>query len=77
MTDVQAEALFASDVQPSQHAPASSVRSAVTATLCRLGEPGCAAVVAQECGEHPEAACERMRWARAATAEAFALETVS
>ncbi|GIH97885.1 hypothetical protein ACFFMN_40345 [Planobispora siamensis] len=27
------------------------------------GEAGCVAAFAQEFGEHPELACERMRWA--------------
>ena len=30
----------------------------------RLGTRGCAGVMAQEFGDHPEAAAARMRWAR-------------
>lgn len=65
------EALFVSDLQRSDQPDREAVRAAVSETVGRLGEGGCAAVVAQEFGEHPECACARMRWARAAVTEAF------
>lgn len=62
--DLAAEALFVSDLQPSE-APASvAVEQAVTATLLRHGSDGCAAKVATEFGDHPEIAVARMGWAR-------------
>jgi hypothetical protein len=69
--DVCTEALFASDLQRSQRPSAELIRAAVTETVGRLGESGCAALVAQEFGEHPDCALGRMRWARAAVRQAF------
>ena len=68
---VQAGALFVSALQPSQNPGARQVRQAVEAAVRRFGGGGCAARVAQEFGEHPEAAAARMRWARQAVAHAF------
>ncbi|GAA0449992.1 hypothetical protein Ade02nite_59080 [Paractinoplanes deccanensis] len=62
----RAEALFASALQPSDRASAFQVRAAITGALHSLGIRGCAAHLARECGEHPEAAAARMRWAIAA-----------
>ena len=70
--DVRTEALFASDLQISQHPTAELIRAAVNATVDRLGPTGCAALVAQEFGEHPDCAPGRMRWARVAVRSAFA-----
>ena len=69
--DVGTEALFASNVQRSQHPTPESIRAAVTATVEHLGASGCAAMVAQEFGEHPDCALGRMRWARHAVRSAF------
>jgi hypothetical protein len=69
--DVRTEALFVSDVQRSQHPSAELVRATVSANLDRLGETGCAALVAQEFGEHPDCALGRMRWARYEVRRAF------
>jgi len=71
LDDVRTEALFVSDVQRSQHLTADLIRAAVSATMDRLGETGCAALVAQEFGEHPDCALGRMRWARRAARQAF------
>ncbi|WP_045748428.1 hypothetical protein [Actinoplanes rectilineatus] len=68
---VRTEALFASHLQRSEHPNATTVRAAVTATVDRLGESGCAELVAQEFGEHPDCAMNRMLWARAAVRDAF------
>jgi hypothetical protein len=71
--DLRTEALFASDVQCSQHPTSESIRAAVTAMVDRLGVSGCAALVAQEFGEHPDCAPGRMRWARHAVRCAFSV----
>ena len=70
--DIRTEALFVSDVQRSQQPTAELIRAAVTATVDRLGPGGCAALVAQEFGEHPDCALGRMQWARHAVRTAFA-----
>ena len=63
---VRAEALFVSDLQPSQRPTPRQVATAVLASLrARGGATGCAAAVAAEYGEHPETAVARMRWALA------------
>jgi hypothetical protein len=62
---VRAEALFASTVQSSESPGHDEVRRAVSATLRRLGIRGCAARVAGEFGDHPDAAVARMTWALA------------
>lgn len=69
--DALIEALFVSDLQCSQHPSAELIRAAVADTVGRLGESGCAALVAQEFGEHPDCAPGRMRWARTAVRQAF------
>ena len=60
---VRAEALFAGDLQPSEHPPPDQVRRCVTTMLRRYGALWCAARMAQEFGDHPEAAAARMSWA--------------
>lgn len=67
MTDhTRAEALFASDLQPSDRPTDAQVARAIdTSLLVRGGAAGCAAAVASEYGEHPETAAPRMRWALA------------
>lgn len=65
------EALFVSTLQGSQHPDSNEVRDAVAKTLRKLGVRGCGARVAQEFGDHPETAVERMRWAREAVSDAY------
>lgn len=67
-----AEALFASHVQPSQRLTCDQITVAITATLRNLGRGECAAQVAQEFGDHPENAIQRMRWACEAIKASFA-----
>ena len=69
--DVRTEALFASDLQRWQRPSPESVREAVIAALERLGAGGCAELVAQEFGEHPDCAPGRMQWARHAVRDAY------
>ena len=59
-----AEALVVSVLQRSDRPSPSQVRGAVAAAICAYGDRGCAELVAQEFGDHPETAVERMRWAR-------------
>ena len=59
----RAEALFLSDLQPSQHPTPDQVANAIDAGVRRWGSAGCAAAAAAEYGEHPETAPTRMRWA--------------
>jgi len=69
---VRAEALFASMLQMSQGPADADVRSAVTSTLRRMGERGCAATVATEFGDHPDTATNRMIWALRMIRHAYA-----
>ena len=69
--DTRTEALFVSHVQRSQQLSPELIRDAVFTTVDRLGETGCAELVAQEFGEHPDCAPVRMRWARLAVRSAF------
>ena len=60
----QREALFASGLQPSDAPTAGMIAEAITCTVRRFGTGGCAGRMAQEFGDHPDAAAERMRWVR-------------
>ena len=68
---VRCEALFVSALQPSEDPSAPRVRQEIRRAVRDLGSLGCAARVAQEFGDHPEAAIMRMRWARQAVEYAF------
>jgi hypothetical protein len=61
---VRAEALFVSPLQRSGNPSARQVRQATAVALRQFGRLGCAERVAQEFGDHPELAADRMRWAR-------------
>jgi hypothetical protein len=60
---LEAEALFASQLQPSDRPNIDQVRAAINATRRDIGEDGCALRLAAEFGDHPEIAVDRMRWA--------------
>jgi hypothetical protein len=68
---LRADALFVSSLQRSDDPGAGQVRHAIAAAVREFGGQGCAGRVAQEFGDHPEAAVVRMRWARALASEAF------
>ena len=68
---VWADALFASMMQRSEGPTAGQVRQAVAAAMRAYGSRGCAERVAQEFGDHPEAAVARMRWACGVVGEVF------
>ena len=71
MSAARADALFASTLQRSDEPSAVQVKQAIAAATRAFGDVGCAALVAQEYGEHPETAARRMRWARTAVAGVF------
>ena len=58
------EALFASALQRSDAPTADVVAETIARTVRQFGARGCACRMAQEFGDHPEAAAERMRWVR-------------
>jgi hypothetical protein len=66
VTDVRC-AIFASALQQSDHPSADMVATAIDTVLADLGLTGCRCQMAQEFGDHPEAAWERMQWAGALT----------
>jgi hypothetical protein len=64
VNEARCEALFASALQPSDAPAASAVAEAIRVAVRQFGIRGCASLMAQEFGDHPEAAAERMRWVR-------------
>ena len=68
---VRADALFVSALQRCEHPSTGEIRQAVAEAVRAFGEHGCAERMAQEFGDHPEAAIIRMRWAREQVGEAF------
>ncbi len=66
------EALFASALQRSDAPTPDMVAQAIVQTARQFGARGCAGRMAQEFGDHPEAAAERMRWVRQLIAQAAA-----
>jgi hypothetical protein len=72
INDVRSEALFASTLQRGEQPTAAEVRAAIAEAIRVFGSRGCAARMAQEFGDRPEAALPRMRWARRVVAEVFA-----
>ena len=63
MKEIHVEALFASDLQPSQNPAPEQVRRSVAVMLRRHGRRWCAARLVEEYGEHPDTAIARMAWA--------------
>jgi hypothetical protein len=58
------QALFCSGLQPSDAPTAGMVAAAISRAVQQLGAGGCAGRMAQEFGDHPDAAASRMRWIR-------------
>lgn len=69
VNDAVCEALFASPLQPSDLLTAEVVADAIGSTVRRLGTVGCTCRVAEEFGDHPEEAADRMRWIRQLTTD--------
>jgi hypothetical protein len=61
---VEHEALFASALQRSDAPSPKVVAEAIRRTVRQFGRGGCAGRMAQEFGDHPETAVERMNWVR-------------
>jgi hypothetical protein len=70
VADARCEALFASALQRSDAPTPDLVAETITRTVLQFGTRGCAGRMAQEFGDHPEAAAERMRWIRQLAAQA-------
>jgi hypothetical protein len=71
LNDVRSEALFVSALQPSDQPTVEQVRAEITDMVRRFGGRGCAARMAQLCGDAPDLAIPRMRWAQRVVADAF------
>lgn len=67
--DVQCEALFASSLQSTDTITAEVAAAEIRRTIQQLGPTGCAGRMAEEFGDHPEQARDRMRWARQLTSQ--------
>ena len=57
-------ALFSSGLQPSDAPTTDMVAAAISRAVQQFGIGGCAGRMAQEFGDHPDAAAGRMRWVR-------------
>jgi hypothetical protein len=64
VNEARCEALFASGLQPSDAPTAGMVAEAIDHAMQRFGIGGCAGRTAQEFGDYPDVAAERMRWVR-------------
>ena len=64
MNRVRCQALFSSALQPSDAPTPDMVATAISRTVQQFGIGGCAGRMAQEFGDHPDAAARRMRWVR-------------
>jgi hypothetical protein len=59
-----AEALFVSDLEPSENPSVQRIHDTIDQMTQRYGADGCAARMASEFGEHPDLAVRRMIWVR-------------
>src|SRR5262249_60075606 len=67
--DARCEALFVSGLQRSDAPTAAGLAELVSSAVRRFGVRGCAGRMAQEFGDDPEAAADRMRWIRQLVSE--------
>jgi hypothetical protein len=67
--DARCEALFASALQRSDALTPEALAEAISRTVQQLGIGGCAGRMAQEFGDHPDTARDRMRWIRQLVSE--------
>jgi hypothetical protein len=72
VNDARCEALFASGLQRSDAPTPEALATVISRTVRQFGVAGCVSRMAQEFGDHPEAAASRMRWIRQLIGEAFA-----
>jgi hypothetical protein len=59
-----AEALFVSDLQPTQSPSTQVISATIERMIQQYGVDGCAARMASEFGDHPDLAVRRMIWIR-------------
>jgi hypothetical protein len=64
VNDARCVALFASGLQRTDTLAAGALAELIGHTVQRFGIAGCASRMAQEFGDHPEAAASRMQWIR-------------
>jgi hypothetical protein len=64
VSDARCEALFASGLQLSDAPTPEVLAEVIGRTVRQFGIAGCLSRMAQEFGDHPEAAASRMRWIR-------------
>ena len=64
MIDARCTALFASGLQRSDDPTPEKLAEVISRTVRQFGIAGCLSRMAQEFGDHPEAAANRMRWIR-------------
>ena len=64
VNDARRAALFVSGLQRSDASSDDAVARAVTRAVQQFGVRGCVGLMAQEFGDHPEAAVDRMLWIR-------------
>ncbi len=73
VNDARCQALFASALQRSDAPTAETMAEAISRAVRQFGVVGCAGRMAQEFGDHPDAARDRMRWVRRLVSEASGL----
>ena len=64
VNNARCAALFASELRRSDAPTADELTNWVSGAVRRFGVAGCVSRMAQEFGDHPEAAAHRMRWIR-------------
>ncbi len=64
VNDARCEALFVSGLQRSDAPTPDTLAEVISRTVRQFGIAGCLSRMAQEFGDHPEAAASRMRWIR-------------
>jgi hypothetical protein len=64
VNDARCVALFASGLQRSDAPAPEALAEVISRTVRQFGIAGCHSRMAQEFGDHPEAAASRMRWIR-------------
>jgi hypothetical protein len=69
VNEVRREALFVSGLRRSDAPTPAGLAELVGAAVRRLGVRGCAGRMAQEFGDDPETAADRMRWIRQLVSE--------
>jgi hypothetical protein len=72
MTDARCKALFVSGFQRSDAPTPEMLAEVISRTVRRFGVAGCTSRMAQEFGDPPELAANRMRWIRQLVTEVSA-----